>query len=185
MGLCKQYVAEAQHLVQTARSNEDLWMRGNPNHTAQYLRRHTISRFAVHYAVQPRTAYPMVGRIGPKGMHKNVDVREYHGLFMTSSNSQDLLRSIPGNTPPEALDTGKFTRCRRVGFGRLRITASPSSIKEVRVRPSFAARFLARFRISSLILTVVLICQNISLMHQYVNRPRKVTDRSARALNIS
>jgi hypothetical protein len=40
----------------------------------------------------------------------------------------------------------------------------------VRVRPSSAACFLARFNRSSFILIVVLMHQNITLMHQYVNR---------------
>ncbi len=87
---------------------------------------------------------------------------------MTSSNSRDRLRSIPGNTPPDARDTGNFTRLRGLAFGSLRITVSPSSISEVKVRPSFVARFLARFRRSSLILTVVLIHQSIWYIHQYV-----------------
>ncbi len=42
-------------------------------------------------------------------MHENVDVRNYYVLFMSYSNSHDLLRSTPGITPPDALDTGNCT----------------------------------------------------------------------------
>jgi hypothetical protein len=104
-------------------------------------------------------------------MHKNVDVRKDHDLSMTSSNSQDRLRSIPGSTPPEALDVGNCTCSDRLPLASARMTAKPSSTREVKVRPSCAARFLARLRSSSFILTVVLIHQSISPVHQYVKLP--------------
>ena len=88
---------------------------------------------------------------------------------MTSSRSLDRFRSTPGRTPPEALDTGsstRFRRCALVGFAT--ISTRASSISEVKVRPSSAARFLARIRRSSFILMVVLTHQSISLRHQYV-----------------
>jgi len=96
-----------------------------------------------------------------------------HGSFMASSKSLDRLRSIPGRTPPEALDTGNSTRPRRLAFGLATTSARASSISDVKVRPSSAARFLARCRRSSFILMVVLMHQNISIMHQYVKSPFK------------
>jgi len=87
---------------------------------------------------------------------------------MASSKSQERLRSIPGRTPPEAFETGKSTRPRRVRLGLVTASARASSIRDVKVRPSSAARFLAWLRMSSFILIVVLMHQNISNKHQYV-----------------
>ena len=123
---------------------------------------------AVNYPIQPTSAYFVVGGIGAKSVDKNVDVREYHGLPMTSSKSQDRLRSTPGKTPPVALDTGKWTRFDEPGLRSARISAKPSSMRDVSVLPSSNALFLARFKRSSFILTVVLIHQSIFGMHQYV-----------------
>ncbi len=123
---------------------------------------------AVNYPIQPSPACFVVGGIGPESVHKNIDVREYHGLLVTSSKSHDRLRSTPGRTPPVALDTGKWTRFDEPGLRSARISAKPSSMRDVSVRPSSNALFLARFKSSSFILTVVLIHQNIFPMHQYV-----------------
>ena len=168
MGLSKQSVTEPEHLVQAAGLHKDLGVCRDAGHTAQDLGSHTVTRVAVDHAVEPAPAGPMVGGIRAEGVHENVDVGKDHGAFMTSSRSTDLLRSTPGRTPPEALDTGSSTRFRRSAFGLVRMTARPSSIRDVRVRPSLAARFFARWRRSSFILTVVLMHQNISAMHQYV-----------------
>lgn len=88
---------------------------------------------------------------------------------MTSSSSQDRLRSTPGTTPPEALDTGNCTFSDRLLLASARITAKPSFTREVKVRRSCAARFFARFGTGSFILTVGLIHQSVSTVHQYVN----------------
>ena len=101
-------------------------------------------------------------------MNEDVDIGEDHGSFMVSSRSLDRSRSIPGRTPPVALDTGRSTRPRRAGFGLATTRSRASSISEVKVRPSSAARFLARRMSSSFILMVVLMHQDISMRHQYV-----------------
>lgn len=98
-----------------------------------------LFRHAPSKAGEPRVI--MVGGIGPKGMHEDVDVREDHCSFMTSSKSLDRFRSIPGRTPPVALETGKSTRPRRPDFGLATTSFRASSISEVKVRPSSAARF--------------------------------------------
>jgi len=168
MRLTKQDVAEPQYLIQTARLHKNLGVSGDSDHTAEHLRSHAVACFAVNHSIEPRAAIVMGWRIGPEGMHKNVDVRKYHDLSMTSSSSQDRLRSTPGSTPPEALETGNCTCPDRLPLAPARMTAKPSSTREVKVRPSCAARFLACLRSSSFILTVVLIHQSISFLHQYV-----------------
>ncbi len=105
----------------------------------------------------------MVGGIRSEGVDEDVGVEKDQGVFMTSSKSLDRLRSIPGRTPPEAFDTGNSTRSRLLAFGLARMSVRPSSISDVKVRPSSAARFLARRRRSSFILTVVLMHRTISL----------------------
>jgi hypothetical protein len=116
----------------------------------------------------------MLGGIGTERVYKDVDIRKDHGAFMTSSKSLDRFRSTPGRTPPDALGTGNSIRFRRLVLGFDRTSASPSSTSDVRVRPSSAACFLARFHKSSFILIVVLMHQCMTLMHQYVKR-RKMT----------
>jgi len=111
----------------------------------------------------------MVGGIRSESVDEDVAVRKDHEELMISSKSLERLRSIPGRTPPEALDIGNLTRSRRLAFGLARMSVIASSISDVKVRPSPAACFLARFSRSSFILTVVLMHQSISIMHQYVN----------------
>ena len=115
-------------------------------------------------------AKSVVAGIGPKGMNENIHIRKYHGVPIRSSRSLDRLRSTPGNVPPDALETGNRTRVRRAGFASARTLFSPSSTREVSVRPCSAAFFLALRSSSSESLIVVLICQRISTMHQYVNQ---------------
>jgi hypothetical protein len=112
----------------------------------------------------------MMGGIGTERLDQDIDIREHHGVFMTSSRSADRFRSTPGRTPPEALETGRLTRFLRVSFDWDKRRVSPSSIKAVRVRPSSFARFLARLRRSSFIRTVVLMHIDIHNWHQYVKQ---------------
>ncbi len=156
VGLRKQDVAEPEHLIQGARLRKDLWVGGDANHTAQNLWSHTVTRVAVDHAAEPGRAGFMVGGIRSEGVDEYIDVGKNHGVSMTSSKSLDRLRSIPGRTPPEAFDTGNLTRSRLLAFRLARMSVRPSSISDVKVRPSSAARFLARRRRSSFILTVVL-----------------------------
>jgi hypothetical protein len=168
VGLSNEDAAELKDFVQAARFDEDLRMSRNSGYAAQYLERHPEIGLTVNQPIKPIPAYLVVSRIGPESVHENVDVREHHGLLITSSRSQDRLRSTPGRTPPVALDTGKWTRFDGAALRSARIIAKPSSIREVNVRPSSDAFFFARFKSSSLILTVVLMHQSISLEHQYV-----------------
>jgi hypothetical protein len=118
--------------------------------------------------MEPTTAKQMVGGIGPKGVNEDIHVGQDHRPSMTSSRSQDLFRSIPGNVPPEALETGNRTGCRGTGFDSARTISNPSSTSDVNVRPCSAAFFLAFRSRASGSLIVVLICQRILHMHQYV-----------------
>ncbi len=168
VGLSEKNVAESEHLIQAAGHHKNLRVGGDADHTAQNLRSHTVTSVTINDPIEPGTASQMLGGIGTKRMHKDVDIGKDHGAFMTSSRSPEWLRSIPGRMPPVALDTGNLTRFRRLVFGFARINANPSSTSDVRVRPSSTACFLARFKRSSFILIVVLIHQCITLMHQYV-----------------
>src|SRR5262245_61154005 len=111
----------------------------------------------------------MIAGIRSEGVNQNIDIRENHRFSIRSSRSLDRFRSTPGSVPPDALEIGNFTRVRLAAFESASTTFSPSSISEVKVRPSSAAFFLARRSKSSGSRIVVLICQRISLEHQYVN----------------
>jgi hypothetical protein len=168
--LCKEYVAEAEHFIQAAGHCKNFRVGSDADHTAQYLSHHTVTSVTVDHTVKPGPAELMVGRVRSESVHENVDVGKNHGAFMASSRSLDRFKSMPGRTPPVALDTGNSTRSRRLVFGLAKMSAKPSSTSDVRVRPSAAARFLARFSKSSFILMVVLMHQYITLMHQYVKQ---------------
>jgi hypothetical protein len=127
------------------------------NHAAQNLRSHTVTGVTINDTIEPSAASQMFGGVGTKRVHKDVDIGKDHGGFMTSSKSLERLRSTPGRTPPVALDTGNFTRFRRLIFGFDRLSTKASSTSDVRGRPSSAACFLARFNRSSFILIVVLL----------------------------
>jgi hypothetical protein len=173
MGLIKQDVAESKHLIQTARHCKNLGVGSYADHTAQNLWRHTVTGIAINDTIEPSAVCQMFWGIGAKRVHKDVDIGKDHGAFIASSNSLERLRSIPGRTPPVALDTGNSIRFRRLVFGFDRMSAKASSTSEVRVRPSSAACFFARFNKSSFILIVVLMHQYITSMHQYV-KPGKI-----------
>ena len=112
VGLVEKNVAELEYLNQAVGHRKYFWMGGDADHTAQNLRRHTVTRIAVDDAVKPGPTGLMLGGICAKGMHKDVDVGEDHGVFMTSSKSLDRFKSTPGRTPPDSLDTGNSTRFR-------------------------------------------------------------------------
>lgn|GEM_PF-5741101 len=168
--LCKEYVAEPDYFFQAAGHCKNFRMGGDAYHTAQDLSRHTIAAITVDHSVKPGPADLVVGRIRSESMHENVNVGKNHGAFMASSSSLVRFKSIPGRTPPVALDIGNSTRSRRFAFGLAKMSISPSSTSDVRVRPSSAARFLARFSRSSRILIVVLMHQYITMMHKYVKQ---------------
>ena len=156
MGLIHNDAAKSKCLVKAARHGEYSRVCRDANHSAKDLRCHAETGFTVDHAVEPRPADLVFGRVHSKGMHKNVDVGENHGAFMTSSRSTLRFRSTPGKTPPEALETGNKTLLRPLAFGSAKMRVNPSSTSDVKVRPSSAARFLARFNRSSRILMVVL-----------------------------
>jgi hypothetical protein len=163
-----EYVAETENFIQAAGHRKNLRVGGDADHTAQDLGRHAVTRIAVDHAINPAPAALMIRGIRSEGMNENVDIWENHGAFMTSSRSLERFRSTPGRTPPVAFDTGNSIRLRRPAFAFERVSTKPSSTSDVRVRPSSAARFLARFRRSSFILMVVRMHKYITLMHQYV-----------------
>jgi len=166
--LCKEYIAKPEYFIQPAWHRKNLRVGGDTNHTAQDLRRHTVTRIAIDHTVKPAPADLMFGGIRSESVHEDVDIGKVHGLFMTSSRSLERFKSTPGRTPPIASDTGNSIRLRRPAFALERRRIKPSSTSDVRVRPSPAACFLARFRRSSFILMVVLMHQYITLMHKYV-----------------
>ena len=166
--LDEENVAKPENFIQAAGHRKDFRVGGDADHTTQDLRSHTVTRIAINHAVKPAPADLMVGGVLSESVHENVDVGKYHGAFMTSSRSLERFRSIPGSTPPVALDTGNSIRLRGLSFALERMSTKPSSTSDVRVRLSSAARFLARFRRLSFILMVVLMHQYITLMHQYV-----------------
>jgi len=168
VGLSQKKVAESEHLIQAAGHYKNLRVGGDADHTAQNLRSHTVTGVTINNPIEPGTASQMLGRIDTKRVHQDVDIGKDHGAVMTSSRSPERLRSIPGRMPPVALDTGNSTRFRRLGLGFDRISANASLTSDVRVRPSSAACFLARFKRSSFILIVVPTHQCKTLMHQYV-----------------
>jgi len=61
VGLIQQYVAEAEHLIQTARFHEDLGVCGDADHPAQYLRSYPVTCIAIDDAIEPGPAFLVVG----------------------------------------------------------------------------------------------------------------------------
>ena len=111
----------------------------------------------------------MVSGIAPERVNENVDVGKDQRAAIRSSSSPDRFRSTPGRVPPEAFEIGKCTRECWARCGSARIILSPSSIREVNVRPFSAALFLALRSRSSESRTVVLMHQSIQYRHIYVN----------------
>ena len=168
VGLIEKDIAEPEHLIQCAGHRKNLWMGRYANHAAQNLWSHTVTCVSINDAIEPGATSLMIGGIGSKRVHKNVNIGKDHGVFITSSKLLEQLRSTPGRIPPVALDTGNLIRSRRLVFGLDKMRVNPSSTSDVRLRPSSAACFFARFNRSSFILMVVLMHQYITLMHQYV-----------------
>ena len=113
--LRKEYIAESEHFSQAAGHRKNFRMCSDADQTAQNLQCHTVTRIAVDHAVKPGQAALMLRGIRSESMNENVDVWEYHGVFMTSSRSLERFRSTPGRTPPLAFDTGNSIRLRRPG----------------------------------------------------------------------
>jgi hypothetical protein len=61
MGLFQQDVTEAEHLIRAARFHKDLRVGRDPDHPAQYLRSHPVTRIAVDHAIEPEPASFMLG----------------------------------------------------------------------------------------------------------------------------
>jgi|SRR5215469_740111 len=99
----------------------------------------------------------MVGGITPERVHEHVDVGKEQRLAIRSSSLLDRIRSTPGRVPPDAVETGKRTRECGAGRASAKIILSPSSMREVNVRPFSAALFLALRSRSSESRMVVLI----------------------------
>jgi hypothetical protein len=115
------------------------------------------------------------GGIGPKGVNEDIQIGQDHRLAVASSRSPDLFRSIPGNVPPEAVETGNRTGFRGIRFGSANTISSPSSTSDVSVRPCSAALFFAFRSSASGSLIVVLISQRILPTHQYVENPGPIS----------
>lgn len=114
----------------------------------------------------------MVSGIAAERVNEHVDVWKDQRLAIRSSSSLDRFRSTPGRVPPDAFEIGKCTRERGARCGSARIILSPSSIREVNVRPLSAAFFLALRSRSSESRIVVLMHQSIHCRHIYVDQNR-------------
>jgi hypothetical protein len=128
----------------------------------------------------------MLRHLRPECINQNVIVGQDHVVLPqrfnmsrsahSSSAVRNLTGSTPGRRPPPWLEMGilsdAFSVCGApVDFWPATTIRRPSSMREVNVRPSVTAFFLARWRRSSGTWTVVRICLNILLKHMYVNRP--------------
>ena len=112
----------------------------------------------------------MVGGIGPERVNEHVDVGKDQRPAIRSSSSLDRFRSTPGRVPPDAFEIGKCTRDCLARCVSAKIIFSPSSIREVNVRPFSAALFLALRSRSSESRIVVLMHQSIQSRHIYVKQ---------------
>src|SRR5262249_43227801 len=164
---------------------------GDTDEGGQYHRRYPKTSVALDDAVEPGSAHCVLWHVAPKRINQDVDVRQDHlNRFIRSTYSRSSIscsadrsgRSIPGIGPPVAL----LMRGRvRFAFAACRSSATiirrPSSISEVRVRPSAAALRLARLSNSSGRRIVVrsVICQDILSCCIYVNRRVGLSARSA------
>jgi len=131
----------------------------DPDDAAQNLGRHPVARVPIDDAFQPSSTERVIIGVATEGIHEHIDVRKDHARSIRSSRSADRLRSMPGNVPPEALETGKRSGLRAARLGSARTAFSPSSTSEVRVRPFSAALFLAlRRRSPESRMVVLVIC---------------------------
>jgi len=161
MRLRNQTLAELNYFRDCAWLCEHPRMSCNSYHPAQYLRCHPISGFPIENLNQPAPAKSVVTGICTERVHKHVYVGQDHSSRIWSSRSLDRLRSIPGRIPPEAVETGNRTGSRRGVRASARTAFSPSSMRDVNVRPSAMAFFFARRSKSGDRRTVVLIFQTI------------------------
>src|SRR5712691_9739 len=175
MWLFPKTLAESEHLLESARCAVGARIRGDANHRAQRQRRNAEAGIAVDDAGEPRMTECVLRHVLPKRIDEDIHVRQDHlkcfirSTYSRSSNSssaENLVISIPGIGPPVALLTGSGPPFFFKPFlGSATTIRSPSSIRDVRVRPSAAALRLARVSRSWGRRTVVrsLICQNIWL----------------------
>jgi hypothetical protein len=166
--LLEEEAAEVYDLIQGAGLSEDSRMSRDADYITQYLRRDSVTGVSIDNAFKPGPTESMIIGVLAESVYEDIDVWKNHGLDISSSRSLDRLRSIPGKTPPVAFETGSWMLLLRRVSGAERTTRRPSSISEVSVRPSSAARFLARLSRLSRSLTVVLICLSIYEICQYV-----------------
>src|SRR5215216_918390 len=159
VGLRKQIFAKPKRLLERARRPVRARIGGNSNHGGQCQGRQAKLGIALHDLGEPRAAYRVLRHVFAKGIDKDIYIRQDHlkrfirSTYSKSSNSWSAdmsVRSIPGIGPPLAL----LTRGRvRFVFAIFRLPAttirSPSSIRDVNVRPSAAALRLARLSRSS------------------------------------
>ena len=171
MRLIHQQFAKADYFIEPARLGENPGMSCDTDDSAQHLGRHPVAGVTINDAFQPPATQRVLVSIATESIHEHIDVRKDHVRSMRSSRSADRVRSMPGNVPPEALETGKRTPFRGGCLGSASTALSPSSTSDVSVWPLSAAFFLAlRRRSSESRIVVLVICQSIQTRHQYVNR---------------
>jgi len=174
VGLPEKIFAEPERFVDRARHPESARVGGDPHQRAQHQRRYSETRITRYHCGQPGAADPVLRNVPAKGVNQDIHIGQDHLRFLIrrmyskSSISWIFDRSVsstPGIGPPVALLTRGRTRLALVCFCfSVKIDRSPSSIRDVRVRPSAAALRLARLRRSSGSRTVVrsVICHDIS-----------------------
>ena len=126
---------------------------------------------AVDHGLEPLFVFLVVLGVRSKRVDQDVDVREDQSRSSMRSNRLALsLRSTPGSVPPPAWHSGSETGRRSARFrGRRSTSSRPCSMSEVRVVLRLAASSRARASRASSKRTVVLMCQSIRIICQYVN----------------
>jgi hypothetical protein len=162
MGRFHQRLAKSNAFDQGTWPDEDLRVSNNANHSAQHLGRNAVARVSIDDRVEPVTTQGVIARVRTKCVYKHVDIGKDQRFAIRSSRSLERFRSIPGNVPPEAFETGKFKRTDDGEWrGSARTTSNPSSMREVSVLPFSAAFFFAFRKRASESRMVVRICLSI------------------------
>ena len=113
MRLLHEHSAECERIIDMAGTGEDRAMSADAHNGAQHLRRNSVSGIAVDHGIEPIPASPVALRIIAEGVYEDINVRQDHCRpSMRSSRAAESSRSIPGATPPPALETGSFTLLR-------------------------------------------------------------------------
>jgi hypothetical protein len=76
VGLIEKDIAELEHLIQAAGHRKNLRLGSYTDHTAQNLRCHTVTGITINDIFEPSTASQMLGGVGTKRVHKDVDIGE-------------------------------------------------------------------------------------------------------------